>query len=172
MKRVLFFALISLIAGLLACVEKAPDQDAARPAGQARKAERFVSKGDGTVTDTRTGLIWAAQDNGTDINWDSAKAYCENFSAGGYGDWRLPTIEELRSLYDPSQSRIAGCDSNPENWRIHIVPAVDLSCYWVWSSETPDASSARYFLFDSGLNHPALRSYSFDGRVLPVRSSK
>jgi hypothetical protein len=54
--------------------------------------------------DTSTGLIWQ---NGSDVGWDlrfwfMANLYCENLDWGGYVDWRLPTIDELRTL-------IGGC---------------------------------------------------------------
>lgn len=32
------------------------------------------------------------------MTWDVAKAFCEDSEIGSYTDWRLPTIEELRSL--------------------------------------------------------------------------
>ena len=35
----------------------------------AMASDRFVDHGDGTVTDTKTGLMWAAKDNGSPINW-------------------------------------------------------------------------------------------------------
>ena len=31
--------------------------------------------------------------------WNTANAYCENLTAYGYSDWRLPTIEELEMMY-------------------------------------------------------------------------
>lgn len=168
---------IGVLTSLVACTDTVPDHDRngaggarATPTGPAPPAARFASNGDGTVTDTHTNLTWAAEDNGQDLNWESAKAYCESFSAGGHTDWRLPTVGELRSLFDPADSRIARCDSDPKSWRIHVAPAIDLSCYWVWSSETPDSTSAVYLLFDTGLTHLALRTYPFDGRALPVRS--
>lgn len=168
---------IGVLAGLAACTDNAPDRDRggtvdarSRPVGPTPAAARFVSNGDGTVTDRQTDLTWAARDNGHDLTWEGARAYCESFSAGGHTDWRLPTVGELRSLYDPADSRVARCDPDPKGWRVHIAPAIDLSCYWVWSSETPDSTSAVYVLFDSGLTHRALRSYPFDGRALPVRS--
>mgnify|MGYP003571310158 CR=1 FL=1 len=32
------------------------------------------------------------------MNWDEAKQYCENLDEGGHNDWRLPNIDELRTL--------------------------------------------------------------------------
>ncbi|MBN2570463.1 MAG: caspase family protein [Deltaproteobacteria bacterium] len=36
---------------------------------------RFVDNGDGTVMDNQTGLMWAARDNGANINWHDAQSY-------------------------------------------------------------------------------------------------
>ncbi len=41
-------------------------------------------------------LIWSDRSSNT-MNWSSAKQYCENLSEGGYTDWRLPNIDELRT---------------------------------------------------------------------------
>jgi len=46
--------------------------------------------------------MWAAKDSGSDINWANAKSYCKNYRGGGYTDWRMPTQDELASLYDRS----------------------------------------------------------------------
>ena len=32
------------------------------------------------------------------MNWNDAKNYCKNLNEGGYSDWRLPNIDELRTL--------------------------------------------------------------------------
>lgn len=37
--------------------------------------------------------------NFTLISWDDANGLCENSIVGGYTDWRLPTIEELQTIY-------------------------------------------------------------------------
>ena len=60
----------------------------------------FISYDKGTVLDTETGLMWAAKDNGEDVNWRDAKRYCENYVGSGYVDWRLPTVKELSSIYN------------------------------------------------------------------------
>jgi TPR repeat protein len=57
-----------------------------------------------TWTDPATGLTWTRKDNTQDISWNDAKGYCSSLKLGGIGDWRLPTIEELNSVYDPTNA--------------------------------------------------------------------
>ncbi|MDY6989848.1 MAG: DUF1566 domain-containing protein [Thermodesulfobacteriota bacterium] len=59
----------------------------------------FVDNGDGTVTDTTSGLMWQQTETKA-MDWEKALAYCENIDLGGYQDWRLPNIRELLSLVD------------------------------------------------------------------------
>jgi len=59
----------------------------------------FVDNGDGTVTDTTSGLTWQQTETKA-VNWGKALAYCEDIDLGGYEDWRLPNIRELISLVD------------------------------------------------------------------------
>ena len=42
-------------------------------------------------------LIWSDRSS-NEMNWNSAKQYCEDLTEGGYSDWRLPNIDELRTL--------------------------------------------------------------------------
>ncbi len=67
------------------------------------KDGRFTAYDDGTVLDTRTNLMWAAKDNGSDISWQGAKSYCENYRGGGYSDWRMPMQNGLAGLYDTTK---------------------------------------------------------------------
>lgn len=55
--------------------------------------------------DSETGLIWTVEDSGSDSNWSQAKNYCESLTLGGHTDWRLPTLDELKGLYDRSLSK-------------------------------------------------------------------
>jgi hypothetical protein len=66
---------------------------------------RFVDNGDGTVTDTCTGLTWLddyADLNGERVgavgNWHAAQAHAEILDLGGHADWRLPRVEEFDTL--------------------------------------------------------------------------
>ncbi len=67
----------------------------------------FVNKGDGTVTDSATGLMWAQADSGSGMNWQSALAWVQTKNAEnylGHDDWRLPNAKELQSIVDYTRS--------------------------------------------------------------------
>ena len=59
----------------------------------------YKDNGDGTVTDSNTGLVWVAE-HGDRMTWEEAVAGAPGFTLAGYDDWRLPTIKELYSLID------------------------------------------------------------------------
>jgi len=94
----------------------------------------LVDNGDGTVSDTETGLMWQQAEAGS-MNWEEALNYCENLvlPTGGYDDWRLPDRNELQSLidYDYYDPAIFNHNVNGEN---KYFPGV-LSSYY-WSSTT------------------------------------
>lgn len=54
--------------------------------------------------DRSTGLMWAGKDNGRDIRWGKAMQYCKDLRLGGYFDWRLASLEEVRGIFDKNQS--------------------------------------------------------------------
>ena len=128
----------------------------------AMASDRFVDHVDGTVTDTKTGLMWAAKDNGSPINWPDALFYCQNYSVSGYTDWRMPTLAELASLYNPKDKNKRGYHIN----RLFVISAQ--SC---WASETRGYKAAR-FNFTYGQVYWLRQAYSGPTRVLPVRSGK
>ena len=57
----------------------------------------YINNGDGTITDTITGLTWE-QNMGIKMTFEEAFKKAENSTLGGYSDWRVPTIKELYSL--------------------------------------------------------------------------
>ena len=54
-----------------------------------------------TVIDPVSGLTWEMGTN-LSVAFATAKTYCDELTLGGHDDWRLPTIDELRTL-------ISGC---------------------------------------------------------------
>ncbi len=70
-------------------------------AGVAWPDPRFTDNGDGTVLDNLTGMIWTKDADlpGARMPWQAALVFCNDLSLGDVGDdWRLPNINELRSL--------------------------------------------------------------------------
>jgi outer membrane protein OmpA-like peptidoglycan-associated protein len=122
---------------------------------------RFITYNDGTILDTQTNLLWAARDNGKNINWADAKFYCENYNGGGYKDWRMPTKEELQALHD---RMIFG------NNGYHITKLITLTAPFVWASDVKEPQAAYIsFIADrvSWWWDPQKNKYRT--RALPVR---
>jgi hypothetical protein len=131
-------------------------------AGENARDSRFIAYDKGTVLDTITNLMWAAKDNGADINWANAKSYCENYRGGGYTDWRMPTQDELAGLYDGSVKSYNG---------YNLTTLISLTACCPWASETR-GSDAAYFDFDGGRRYWSHQSDYYYIRALPVRSGK
>jgi len=57
--------------------------------------------GEAIVIDNNTGLEWQQTIEGyNNFTWDDANDYCKKLEYGGHDDWRLPTIEEFRTIID------------------------------------------------------------------------
>ena len=119
-----------------------------------------------TVLDTKTNLMWAAKDNGNEINWADAKSYCENYRGGGYTDWRMPTQDELAGLYDAGKTYKSDC-----GYDVHLTELIRLTCTGPWTSETR-GSLAATFGFNIGARDWFPQSNDRYYRALPVRSGK
>ncbi len=132
-----------------------------KPQKEIKNDGRFIDNGNGTVTDTRTGLMWAARDNGSNINWSDAKSYCKEYRGGGYTDWRMPTQNELNTLFD---REIEGINYYRLTASIHLTNC----CAWAAENIWP---SANFFDFEYGSVNTALQSNASNSRVLPVRSA-
>ncbi|MFA6010000.1 MAG: DUF1566 domain-containing protein [Desulfobacteraceae bacterium] len=63
---------------------------------------RFIDNGDGTVLDSKTGLMWLKENgnNGEKMAFTGALSSCNDLTFAGYSDWRLPSRNELLSLLD------------------------------------------------------------------------
>lgn len=93
--------------------------------------QRFAvlnSFGGDAVLDKETQLVWAREPFGV-TGWLNARFLCAESSIGGRMGWRLPSLHELTSLLDPSQSDPALSENHP-------FTNVSSNIHWT-SSESP-----------------------------------
>ena len=119
---------------------------------------RFTKADNGVITDRATGLDWYIGLN-PDNNWRQAKDWAENLTVGG-GGWRLPTVLELKALYQK--------DAAPNN----MDPVFQTPGVWAWSGELNNSWSAWGFAFYSGLVGWHSMNYGNGREVLAVRSHR
>jgi len=92
-------------------------------------AGSFTDSGDGTVSYDANGLTWEKFGSRYPLTWDRAHAHVARLNRNRYGgrtDWRLPTIDELTTLFtgrtepgdfcqqpvfDPRKARLWSCDT-------------------------------------------------------------
>ena len=55
------------------------------------------------VLDRETGLVWERAPDATTLSWPLAQTQCVTKTVSNRRGWRLPTIQELQSLVDPTQ---------------------------------------------------------------------
>jgi len=126
--------------------------------------KRFLLVLDGeAVLDRETGLVWEKSPDTTTRSWGSAVLYCYNKEVGGRKGWRLPTIEELASLADTTQS-------NPALPSGHPFVNVPSDYYWS-STEYAGSPGTAWFMYMSNGNVSAsAKSDSYF--VWPVRGGQ
>ena len=111
-----------------AYVELVPDAPDAKGAREQTYVWQDKLKMQETVVfrDPATKLMWPRQDNGSNVNWNQANAYCQSLNLGGYSGWRLPSWDELATIYDQTQ------DVNG----YHIKGGIKLSHRrsWLWTA--------------------------------------
>jgi hypothetical protein len=103
----------------------------------------FTANGNGTVSDSNTGLVWQQGEVTPTVTWEAALTYCENLSLGNHTDRRLPNIKELRSISDHTHA-------NPSLDPTYF-PGAQAARYWSSTTLFGHASSAWFVDFSSGL---------------------
>lgn len=115
----------------------------------------FVDNGNGTLTDTVTGLMWQKADGG-EMTIEKAINYCDTLSIAGYSDWRLPNAHEAYSILNHQYAN----------------PSLDVSFfttsaaeYW-WTSDQQCNDSTKIWCTNAGGgigNHPKAETISAGG---------
>jgi|CZKF01.1.fsa_nt_gi hypothetical protein len=132
---------------------------------------RFIAYDDGTVLDTKTNLMWAAQAGGEDVTTNGANTIVENYHVGGYTDWRMPTQDEMLELYNPDKSTSLGDGGGKP---LHVATElinIDDDCYHADHSPGTDPVGLigiPIFCFRDGRRTVAVGELF---KVLPVRSA-
>ena len=137
---------------------------------ETRAAERFRDNGDGTVTDLERNLMWGQADNFGDVDWKQANRWTRftfpDTIQARYDDWRMPTLEELQSLYidDPNYDGYETACGQV----VRITPSIRLTCGWVWTIET-QSITATVFNFHRGIHYTERMAHYRNRRALAVR---
>ena len=103
-----------------------------------------VINDDKVVIDHATGLMW--HQNGSDnyMKRNAAKQWVRGLNSrghAGYSDWRLPTVEEVASLLEPSE----------KDGGLYIDPIFSNRQEWIWSGDEYGSEGAWGVYFSSGL---------------------
>lgn len=146
---------------------------------------RWCDNGDGTVKDMTTGLIWLKKaDWGGQRDWRDTASFDDAHTRAGilepgaanadlsdgseYGEWRLPTFDELLHL-------ATGTEAVRSNNQRAFTGASD-GYYWTSTTSENDpfcgdplGCAMTIRIYTSYTTYSAAKSYSY-GRVWPVRS--
>ncbi|MEA3291353.1 MAG: DUF1566 domain-containing protein [Pseudomonadota bacterium] len=140
---------------------------------QSTPTGQFTDHGDGTVTDDKTGLMWAQCAEGlsgsgcppgsaTTHTWQAALDLAAASTHANYTDWRLPNLKELTSIVEIS------CNNPAIN--ATIFPNTPGSHFWSASPYANDSGNAWGIYFGNGYDYYGSRSSS--ARVRLVRGGQ
>jgi len=83
------------------------------------------------VLDKETGLVWERSPQGGYSSWADAQLYCNTLTVGGRSGWRLPTFQELATLFDSTQTLPNLCLPSGN-------PFLNISAGFYWSCTSDD----------------------------------
>lgn len=151
----------------------APQKSDTDSSKSAKGSDNYTDNGDGTVTDTKTKLMWkqcSEGQSGKDCSgeaakykWDDAMSkFGKGVSFAGHSDWRMPTMEELPTLVYCSngtqheEARDEMCGGKDYKAGEYQKPTINQKVFpntnkdSYWSSTEKDASDAWDVSFDYG----------------------
>ena len=115
----------------------------------------FLINGNGTITDTVTGLMWQQVDGG-EMTIENATIFCDTLTLGGYTDWRLPTAHEAFSIQNMQYA-------NP-SLNTSVFPVTGAEYWWSSNRQANDATKVWCTNAGGGIgNHPKSETISAGG---------
>jgi polyisoprenoid-binding protein YceI len=130
---------------------------------------RWALLNDAAIVDTQTELEWTRIDNGHDISWPNAQRFCHELGR----NWRLPTVDELSSIYDAKMPIGVRCGEN----RCRVPELFDLTGTWFWSADSvgndgsDGAELAWGLLMVNGVHTKSVKALADGSRALCTRQS-
>lgn len=111
------------------------------------------------IIDLNTNLQWQRKIPAAKYEWQDAIVYCDNLIYGGYDDWRLPAVVELRTVVDYGKTPVS----------IDEFFFPDVSAEPFWTSE-PEMSRTNYLWLVSFFNGASVPEYyNYDAMAMCVR---
>lgn len=154
-----FFVVFAVLAAMFLFIGCSKTEEQSKPDEKVANPKEKVVKGDN--------LQWSKKSS-KEMNWNKAAAYCKNLKEGGQNNWRVPNIDELRTLIQNHPSTLAGgtcpisekagklsindsndaCDDNDDGGNYSKLGDID----WLWSSSSvSDNSKDAWFVsFSTG----------------------
>ena len=131
-------------------------------------ANAAIGKGKSNTTSLvqKTGGAWATNSSGSpSVTTNYAAKLCDDYSCGGYNDWFLPSLNELKELYSAYAAGNVG-----GTWHTRYSSSYTASDNeYYWTSSEYDANSAWTVCFGNGSIGELPRTYAY-AYVRPVRA--
>ncbi len=124
-----------------------------------RKVSVFKDNGNGTVTDSRTKLVWLKDANQPDkmMTYDEAETWVRTINIAGFTKWRIPTKKEIEFL----------CKNTFDDMN-ESFDNIQIDRYW---TSTPFDSAKSGIVCDLSTGVSRNSKKSNRARVIPVMSN-
>lgn len=132
---------------------------------QNTSATRYSVSSCNSIKDSRTGLEWFVGPD-RNVTWEEAQQWVSGMSACNDG-WRMPSLDEIRTLYNPSTKAGTGYFTSGKYFPAKIDPVFNAigGGSWVWSNQRSGANAQSF-----NLNQGKAVTYSVDNTLYSTRA--
>jgi hypothetical protein len=122
-----------------------------------------------SIKDSRTGLEWYVGPD-RNVTWDEAQQWITGLNSCN-GGWRMPSLEEIRALYNPATKAGTGYFTSGKHFPAHIDPIFNGigGGSWVWSNEKAGDSAQSFNLNQGKAVTYSANNTQFSTRAFAVR---